>query len=445
MANGYWGNMLEINLTSGSINKTQNRHMGYTNDFLGGRGLATRLLWEALKDSPGLDPLSPSNPLIFAPGVVSGFPFSGFGRYAIVSKSALTKPKSSAYDGAATIACAEAGGMFGVMLKKAGFDLMFLTGRCQNLSILYINNDKVELRPAGDLANATTSEFEQKIHARFDSQFDGVHACVSVGPAAQAGVRYSAIVNEVGRVDGSCGMGAVMFSKNLKGIVVYGSKGQLFEEKNFTQLKALWTEAEKTLWNSSATVGFFDYGTAALLTANAGKSQVPFRNHTESWAPDMQKIFPECVSGLWVKRKTACFGCMAACSKIGRVQSGPFKNVICPGPDYEHVMCQANWGIKELNELAAIMADIDELGFDIVGVGGDGSGSFNLSSMAALAAAACGARVAKHGNRAASSLCGSADFFAELGYPLDLPPSASRRLLDDTGFVFLFAPVYHSA
>ena len=82
---------------------------------------------------------------------------------------------------------------------------------------------------------------------------------------------------------------------------------------------------------------------------------------------------------------------------------------------------------------------------DIVGVGGDGSGSFNLSSMAALAAAACGARVAKHGNRAASSLCGSADFFAELGYPLDLPPPAARRLLDDTDFTFLFAPVYHSA
>ena len=82
---------------------------------------------------------------------------------------------------------------------------------------------------------------------------------------------------------------------------------------------------------------------------------------------------------------------------------------------------------------------------DIVGIGGDGKGSFNLSSMAAIAAAACGQPVAKHGNRAVSSFCGAADFFGQLGYPLNLPPPKAERLLADTGFAFLFAPVYHSA
>ncbi len=82
---------------------------------------------------------------------------------------------------------------------------------------------------------------------------------------------------------------------------------------------------------------------------------------------------------------------------------------------------------------------------DIVGVGGDNSGSFNLSSMAALAAAACGQAVAKHGNRAVSSFSGAADFYAELGYPLDMPPETARRLLEETGFAFLYAPLYHSA
>ncbi|MDR2390723.1 MAG: anthranilate phosphoribosyltransferase [Planctomycetota bacterium] len=82
---------------------------------------------------------------------------------------------------------------------------------------------------------------------------------------------------------------------------------------------------------------------------------------------------------------------------------------------------------------------------DIVGIGGDNKGSFNLSSMASIAAAACGQAVAKHGNRAVSSFCGAADFFGELGYPLAIPPRRAERLLIDTGFVFLFAPVYHSA
>ncbi|MDR0361423.1 MAG: anthranilate phosphoribosyltransferase [Planctomycetota bacterium] len=82
---------------------------------------------------------------------------------------------------------------------------------------------------------------------------------------------------------------------------------------------------------------------------------------------------------------------------------------------------------------------------DIVGIGGDNKGSFNLSSMASVAAAACGQPVAKHGNRAVSSFCGSADFFQELGYPLAISPAGAERLLADTGFAFLFAPVYHSA
>ena len=82
---------------------------------------------------------------------------------------------------------------------------------------------------------------------------------------------------------------------------------------------------------------------------------------------------------------------------------------------------------------------------DTCGTGGDGIGTFNISSLAALTAAACGARVAKHGNRAVSSASGSADFFQALGLPTDLPPERAERLLEATGFVFLFAPLYHPA
>ncbi len=82
---------------------------------------------------------------------------------------------------------------------------------------------------------------------------------------------------------------------------------------------------------------------------------------------------------------------------------------------------------------------------DTCGTGGDGSGSFNISSMAALAAAACGVPVAKHGNRAVSSKSGSADFYEALGVPVNLNPEAAGRLLERTNFAFLFAPLYHGA
>jgi anthranilate synthase/phosphoribosyltransferase len=88
--------------------------------------------------------------------------------------------------------------------------------------------------------------------------------------------------------------------------------------------------------------------------------------------------------------------------------------------------------------------DSDPL-IDTCGTGGDGIGTFNISSLAAVAASACGARVAKHGNRAVSSRSGSADFFAGLGLRIDLDPGASARLLERTGFTFLYAPLYHPA
>jgi anthranilate phosphoribosyltransferase len=80
---------------------------------------------------------------------------------------------------------------------------------------------------------------------------------------------------------------------------------------------------------------------------------------------------------------------------------------------------------------------------DVVGTGGDGSRSFNISTVSAIVAAACGARVAKHGNRAASSACGSADVLEELGVRIDLAPEGVASCIREVGIGFLFAPRFH--
>ncbi len=80
---------------------------------------------------------------------------------------------------------------------------------------------------------------------------------------------------------------------------------------------------------------------------------------------------------------------------------------------------------------------------DTCGTGGDALGTFNISTLSAIVAAACGARVAKHGNRAASSICGSADVLEALGVKIDLAPAAIPHCIDEVGIAFLFAPLYH--
>ena len=81
--------------------------------------------------------------------------------------------------------------------------------------------------------------------------------------------------------------------------------------------------------------------------------------------------------------------------------------------------------------------------FDTCGTGGDGASTFNVSSLAALVLSGCGVRVAKHGNRAVSSRCGSADLFSALGVAVDAPPGVAERCLDRCGIAFLFAPTFH--
>jgi len=83
--------------------------------------------------------------------------------------------------------------------------------------------------------------------------------------------------------------------------------------------------------------------------------------------------------------------------------------------------------------------------FDTCGTGGDKSGSFNISTLSALVVASCGVRVAKHGNRSVSSLCGSADVLQALGVEVQMTPEQASRCLTEAGMAFLFAPTFHPA
>jgi anthranilate phosphoribosyltransferase len=102
-------------------------------------------------------------------------------------------------------------------------------------------------------------------------------------------------------------------------------------------------------------------------------------------------------------------------------------------------------GLVEAMYDAAETVDVGVPVVDTVGTGGDGAGTFNISTTAAFIAAGTGAKVAKHGNRAASSQCGSADVLEALGVGIELPPPAIVEMVREAGFGFFFAPRYHPA
>ncbi|HXM73351.1 MAG TPA: anthranilate phosphoribosyltransferase [Candidatus Dormibacteraeota bacterium] len=100
-------------------------------------------------------------------------------------------------------------------------------------------------------------------------------------------------------------------------------------------------------------------------------------------------------------------------------------------------------GFARAARAMATPIEVDGALLDTCGTGGDGLATFNISTLAAIVAAACGAKVAKHGNRAASSMCGSADVLEQLGVKIDLGPEGVAHCIEEGGIGFMFAPVFH--
>ena len=138
MANGYTGRILIVDLTAGSVTVHQPDERWYRT-YWGGTGIIGHALLTEI--APDIDPLGPENILVIACSVVTGAPISGFNRYSVGAKSPLT----------GGFAETEAAGYFGPELKFAGYDAIIIKGAAEKPAYLWISNDQVELRDAGQL------------------------------------------------------------------------------------------------------------------------------------------------------------------------------------------------------------------------------------------------------------------------------------------------------
>jgi len=208
------GKILRIDLSQGNCS-VEDTSSDLIRNYIGGRGAGIRILYDEI--NPKIDPLGPDNKLIFATGPLVGTGVPAGGRFIVASKSPLS--------GAIANPCC--GGYFGPNLKFAGYDFLIIEGKSPEPVYVYIRNDTVELRSAGHLWGKRVRETEQLLRSDMSGTFDDWElnnmSIVTIGPAGENLVRFACIMSDGGRAAGRSGLGAVMGSKNLKGLVVSGT------------------------------------------------------------------------------------------------------------------------------------------------------------------------------------------------------------------------------
>ncbi|MBU8893843.1 MAG: aldehyde ferredoxin oxidoreductase family protein [Bacteroidales bacterium] len=361
---GYYGKLLDINLTTGEIKNTQIPEEDIKL-FIGGRGLGTKILWDKLPN-PGVDPLSPENALLFMPGPFSGLPIPSSSRTTVVTKSPRTSAVNPKHEHGSTVSYSNMGGFFGPEIKFAGYDGICITGKADKPVYIKIEDDNVEIIDAGKFWGMGTEEFD---NALIDELGDRKFESCYIGPAGEQLIPMASILNTAARAAGRGGTGCVMGSKNLKAIAIKGTQSPVLgDHKTYLELLSKARKSFKDDHNDS--LKFWRYGgTANALAYSSNNGTQAVKNYSEGTFGEVAKIATEANREKVWKRDFACFSCPLACKKSG-IAKGSYSVMVHDGPEYETgTMLGANLLISDLSGLQKLIAVSDDYGIDIISVG----------------------------------------------------------------------------
>jgi aldehyde:ferredoxin oxidoreductase len=354
---GYAGKLLEVNLSTGEIKKTKLSD-DILEDYVGGRGLAARILWDRLGSKwETIDPLGPENMLLFLAGPLTGF-FPG-GRICVSGKS----PQSNGVVGSTV------GGEFGVELRCAGCDGIIITGESKKPVYVFVKDSDVEIRDASRIwgkdakqtFRALTRECRELLKKRYPQYGEWREpATLYVGPAGENKVRTAVVAAKWTHAAGYGGYGAVMGSKKLKAIAVKGT-GPLPDVADMKKVKRLIQRIcnnayESELWRRWGTGG-------GGYEVGAKSSSEPVRNWQDEWHDERSYGVDQFEDRVWIKQYWSDFGCPTCCLKVAMVKTGKFKGAITDNPDYElQAYLGPNLGIFTPEENVFLASLIDDLG-----------------------------------------------------------------------------------
>ena len=350
--NGWIGQLLRINLTTGKIGK-EALNMKDANDFVGARGLGTKIYCDEV--NPKIDPFSPDNKIIYMTGPLTGTFAASPGRYEVVTKAPLT----------GTIGAANSGGHWGPELKFAGYDGIIVEGAAKKPVYIYINDDKVEIRKADHLWGKTVFEATDKLNA--ETSPDARVACI--GPTGENLVLFAGVMNDKHRAAGRGGLGAVMGSKKLKAIVVRGSGSvTVARPEKFIEAAAKARAILKA--DPVGGTGLATFGTNVLVNIINSQGAFPTRNWRDGAEfESANEIGGESLAEKYLIKNKGCFGCSIACGRQTKVTSGPFASQ-GEGPEYEAAWAYgASCGVSDLAAICKANFLCNEYGMDPITLG----------------------------------------------------------------------------
>lgn len=352
---GYAGRILYVNLTTeGSYTEVLQGEVA--RNYIGGRGFLAWYMW--YKTRAGLDPLSPEAPFIIAAGPINATSIPA-PRSCVGGKSPHTGLISYSRMGQPVPICDE--------LKKAGYDMLVITGKADKPVYLFIKDGDVEIRDASHLWGkgiySTLKALEEEVKKEIG---DEKYAPLVIGPAGENLVETSLAAGGPGDAAGRHGIGAMMGSKNLKGIVVVGTgEIDVADPDKVRELTFKLLELELQAPGQNVRYGT-TYWTYA---ASHGFSDDACWNYREGTNDDSALLMSGyAIEPYWI-RHSACKNCPLHCKKIGIVRAGDYK-CIFEGPDYElNVQIGVNWDLRDTEGHLYTTWLVDELGIDGISFG----------------------------------------------------------------------------
>lgn len=346
MSGAYYEKIARINLTTGDIS-VEPLDMELAHKFIGGRGLGTKMLYDA--GVATVDPLSPENQLIYITGPMTGAAAPSTGRYMVVTKSPLT----------GMIACSNSGGIWGAKLKYAGWDAIIVEGEAPEWAYIVIDDDKIEIRDASDLVGMKSELIDDTLKERHGQDF----SVLNIGPAGEKKVLLAAIVNDKDRAAGRSGVGAVMGSKKLKAIVVRATRKNLDNIADIDALKEATKRAMEVIRENPVTgSGLRQLGTAVLVNIVNNIGAFPTNNWQGSYAEYGDDISGETLADTYLVKAGACYRCPIACARVIKVG-----DKVVGGPEYEPLWAYGgNCGNNDLNTIDICNMLCNEYGLDAI-------------------------------------------------------------------------------